>query len=116
MTDPKLAELNSSTMGVQMPEIKLADGSTVQTGTVGALLLNTRAYNKAHAEGDEATMAELREIMKIPLSLLDRVGLFELFTPEEWINDGGKNEGRRVVGKLFLEYKEAKENSNMSKE
>ena len=47
--------------------------------------------------------------MKAPLPLLDRLGFFELFTPEEWVNDGGRNEGRRVVGQLFLEYKKAQE-------
>lgn len=35
MADHKLAELNSTVLGAKMPEIKLADGSTVQTGTVG---------------------------------------------------------------------------------
>lgn len=52
-------------------------------------------------------MTELRERMKAPLPLLDRLGFFELFTPEEWINGSRKNEGRKVVGQLFLEYKQA---------
>lgn len=42
-------------------------------------------------------MEELRDVMKAPLPLLDRVGSFELFAPEEWMNDAGKNEGGRVV-------------------
>lgn len=48
-------------------------------------------------------MAQLRESMITPLPLLDRIGFFDLFTPEEWINDT-ENEGRRLVGQLFLEY------------
>ncbi|KUI67566.1 hypothetical protein VM1G_03050 [Cytospora mali] len=114
MADQKLADLNSATLGVRMPEVRLADGSVVQTGTVGALLVTIRAYNQAHEEGDEATMEELRESMRAPLPLLDRLGFFELFTPEEWIDDDGKNEGRRVVGELCLEYKKAQKDSQPS--
>lgn len=33
MSDHKLAELNSATMGMRMPGIRLADESTVQSGT-----------------------------------------------------------------------------------
>jgi hypothetical protein len=35
MSDSKLADLNSATLGAKMPEITLPDGSVVQTGTVG---------------------------------------------------------------------------------
>lgn len=58
-------------------------------------------------------MVELRGAMKAPLPLLDRIGFFDLFTPEEWINETG-NEGRRVVGQLFLEYQKAQEKSQPS--
>lgn len=76
------------------------------TALHSALLVNIGAYNKAHAEGDEAAMEHLRDCMKAPLPLLDQIGFFDLFTPEEWINDT-ENEGRRLVGQLFLEYQEA---------
>ncbi|KAI0841198.1 hypothetical protein F5Y06DRAFT_293686 [Hypoxylon sp. FL0890] len=76
----KLAALNSATLGAEMPQITLPDGSKVQTGTVGALLINIRAYNEAH-----------------------QVGMFDLFRPEEWI--AGDNEGRKAVGKMYLEFK-----------
>lgn len=35
MSNSKLANLNSATLGTNMPEITLPDGSVVQTGTVG---------------------------------------------------------------------------------
>lgn len=35
MSNSKLANLNSATLGAKMPEITLPDGSVVQTGTVG---------------------------------------------------------------------------------
>ncbi|KAF7515560.1 hypothetical protein G7054_g14521 [Neopestalotiopsis clavispora] len=101
MSDSKLADLNSATLGAKMPEITLPDGSVVQTGTVGALLINIKAYNEAHANGDEAKKTKLAEAMRASLPMLKRVGFFDLFTPEEWIQ--GDNEGRKVVGKLALE-------------
>lgn len=39
--------------------------------------------------------------MAATLPMLKKVGFFDLFTPEEWIQ--GDNEGRRVVGQLALE-------------
>jgi hypothetical protein len=35
MSNPKLADLNSATLGAKMPEITLPDGTVVQTGTIG---------------------------------------------------------------------------------
>ncbi|KAF3765637.1 hypothetical protein M406DRAFT_68062 [Cryphonectria parasitica EP155] len=103
-----LAGLNSATMGAKMPEIALPDGTVVQTGTVGALLINIKSYNKAYAEDDETTMERLKEAMKAPLPLLDRIGLFEvLFTAQEIVEGAGDNEGRRVFGEMFLDYKKA---------
>ncbi|KAI4600953.1 hypothetical protein KJ359_013116 [Pestalotiopsis sp. 9143b] len=95
MSNSKLANLNSATLGAKMPEITLPDGSVVQTGTVG------QAYNEAHASGDEDKKAKLKEAMAATLPMLKKVGFFDLFTPEEWIQ--GDNEGRKVVGKLALE-------------
>ncbi|KAI0014493.1 hypothetical protein F4779DRAFT_612782 [Xylariaceae sp. FL0662B] len=99
----KLAALNSAVMGAKFPEITMPDGTKVQTGTVGALLINIRAYNEAHAAGDKDKTAALEEAMRAALPLLDRVGLFDLFTPEEWIR--GNNEGRSAVGRLFQDFK-----------
>ncbi|KAH8197592.1 hypothetical protein TruAng_008224 [Truncatella angustata] len=100
MLNPSLADLDSATLGAKMPEITLADGTVVQTGTVGALLMNIKAYSKAHAAGDGEKMAKLQEATRASLPLL-QVGIFDLFTPEEWAQ--GSNEGRKLVGKLALE-------------
>ncbi|KAI0547657.1 hypothetical protein F4679DRAFT_586328 [Xylaria curta] len=98
-----LSDVNSSTLGAKFPEITLPDGSKVQTGTVGALLVNIRSYNAAHAAGDTAKTEALEASFKAALPLLHKVGLFDLFTPEEWIQ--GDNEGRKAVGRLYQEFK-----------
>ncbi|KAI0597750.1 hypothetical protein F4775DRAFT_592985 [Biscogniauxia sp. FL1348] len=100
-----LAALNSATLGATFPEITLADGSVVQTGTVGALLINIRAYNAAHAAEDGAKKAQLEESFRASLPLLHRVGLFGLFPPEDWVR--GDNEGRRAVGRAYAEFLKA---------
>lgn len=52
------------------------------------LLLDTRAYSKAHAAGDEEKMAKIAEAMALSLQLLlDWTGmfdLFDLFAPDKW--------------------------------
>lgn len=68
-----------------------------------ALLINVRAYNEAHQAGDKEKMARLEEAMRAMLPLLDKVGMFDLFQPGEWIQ--GDNEGRKVVGKMYMEFK-----------
>ncbi|KAI1126219.1 hypothetical protein F5Y10DRAFT_245400 [Nemania abortiva] len=98
-----LSDVNSAALGAKFPEIVLPDGSKVQTGTVGALLINIRAYNAAHAACDTAKTQALESSFKAALPLLDKVGLFDLFTPDEWIQ--GNNEGRRAVGRLYQEFK-----------
>ena len=37
--ESKLAALNSATLGAEMPQITLPDGSKVQTGTMGSAYL-----------------------------------------------------------------------------
>ncbi|EHA23126.1 hypothetical protein CBS63078_4679 [Aspergillus niger] len=100
-----LVALNSSTLGTAMPEVTLPDGSKVQTGTVGALLVNIRAYNDAHAAGDKVKMDTLRMALRAAIPLLTKVGMFDLFPPEEWIQ--GDNEGRKLVGQMYLELMES---------
>ncbi|XRM37224.1 hypothetical protein ABZX51_000709 [Aspergillus tubingensis] len=100
-----LVALNSSTLGTAMPEVTLPDGSKVQTGTVGALLVNIRAYNEAHAAGDKVKMDTLRTALRAAIPLLMKVGMFDLFPPEEWIQ--GDNEGRKQVGEMYLELLES---------
>ncbi|KAI0872726.1 hypothetical protein GGS24DRAFT_426272 [Hypoxylon argillaceum] len=98
-----LSEVNSATLGAKFPEITLPNGSKVQTGTVGALLVNIRAYNIAYAAHDTTKTRALEASFEAALPLLDKVGLFDLFTPDEWIR--GDNEGRRAVGRLYQAFK-----------
>lgn len=70
-----------------------------------ALLVNIRAYNDAHAAGDKVKMDTLRMALRAAIPLLTKVGMFELFPPEEWIQ--GDNEGRKLVGQMYLELMES---------
>lgn len=103
-----LANLNSATLGANMPVITLPDGQKVQTGTVGALLVNIKKYdamvesaNSAPAQDKTTLQTEIEEMEQkfhAALPLLLRVGMFDLFAPDEWI--GGKSAGRTKVGEL----------------
>lgn len=81
--------------GETVPAVVLKDGSRVQTGTVAAMLRNVALYN-AGARGD--VEAEL----EAAVPTLIKVGLFELFTLDEWIS--GSNPGRRFVGESAKRY------------
>lgn len=103
-----LAALNSKTLGANMPVITLADGSKVQTGTVGALLMNIKAYDNLAASSTtpaaekEAKMADLDTAFRTALPLIKKVGLLDLFEPAEWMQ-GSRSAGRKRVGELALE-------------
>lgn len=66
-------------------------------------MINIRAYNAALAAGETAKAKALEESFKTALPLLDKVGLFDLFTPDDWIR--GDNEGRKAVGRFYQEFK-----------
>nr|ACD54774.1 hypothetical protein [Adineta vaga] len=88
--------------GASLPAVQLKDGSTVQTGTVAAMLKNIQRFNNGeNQEGDEARY-ELERCVPVLL----KVGLFQLFTPDEWINNNGRqdNPGRKFVGQLAKQY------------
>lgn len=83
------------TAGEQLPLVKLKDGSAVQTGTVAAMLHNVRLYNDGE-RGDIVLQLEAA------IPTLVKVGLFDLFSIDEWIN--GDNAGRRLVGFKAQEF------------
>ncbi|MGP5417530.1 DUF7709 family protein [Psychrobacter faecalis] len=94
----QLANINQKVIdkGQTLPSVKLKDGSTVQTGTVATMLHNIQLYNSGEHEQVENEL-----ILAIPT--LFKVGLFDLFSIDEWIN--GTNPGRRFVGeqaKIYL--------------
>ncbi|WP_336939251.1 DUF7709 family protein [Acinetobacter modestus] len=93
----ELAEINQKVVqdGEVLPQVKLKDGSRVQTGTVATMLHNINLYN-AGVRG--AVEKEL--ILAIPT--LFKVGMFDLFSADEWIN--GTNAGRRFVGEQAKQF------------
>ena len=74
-----------------LPAVTLKDGSLVQTGTVATMLYNIALYNAGERGAVE-------EELKLAIPTLFKVGLFELFPPQEWID--GDNPGRSLVGTL----------------
>ncbi|WP_417505435.1 hypothetical protein [Marinomonas gallaica] len=75
--------------GEELPAVTLKDGSKVQTGTVATMLSNVALYNAGER-------GEVEEQLKIAVPTLIKVGLFELFSVDEWIS--GQNPGRSFVG------------------
>jgi hypothetical protein len=85
--------------GEVLPAVKLKDGSTVQTGTVATMLHNIDLYNSG-------IRGEIEQELILAIPTLVKVGLFDLFSPDEWMS--GSNPGRCFVGekaKQFLDEK-----------
>ena len=81
--------------GETLPAIKLKDGSTAQTGTVATMLHNLNLYNSGER-------GQVEEELRLAIPTLFKVGLFDLFKPEEWVN--GCNPGRKFMGEAALRY------------
>lgn len=93
----QLSEINQKVVqeGEVLPQVTLKDGSRVQTGTVATMLHNINLYNA----GVRGTVEE-ELILAVPT--LFKVGMFDLFSVEEWIN--GNNAGRKFVGEKAQEF------------
>ena len=89
LADPK--NINSKILadGEILPFLDLKDG------TVAAMLHNIKLYNSG-----ERGLIETELEAAIPT--LIKIGFFDLFPPEEWIETN--NEGRRFVGQATLKY------------
>lgn len=81
-----------------LPAVTLKDGSRVQTGTVATMLYNIALYNAGERGAVE-------EELKMAIPTLFKVGLFELFPPQQWID--GDNPGRSFVGTHARAYQNA---------
>lgn len=79
--------------GQALPAVQLKDGTRVQTGTVAAMLHNINRYNAGER-------GEVEQALQLAVPTLIKVGLFDLFAPEQWI--AGDNPGRAFVGRLAL--------------
>lgn len=93
----QLASINRKIVsdGQVLPAVELRDGSRVQTGTVAAMLHNIELYNAGERGQVERELA-------LAVPTLVKVGLFDLFAPDEWVRGG--NPGRRFVGERAREY------------
>jgi hypothetical protein len=100
-----LQQINHSSLptqpGSSFPIVTLADGRKIPTGTVGACLVNIKAYDRAHTGGDHEQLQELQTKIKAAVPVLKMAGMFDLFSPEEWM--GGTSEGRKLVGRFAAE-------------
>lgn len=72
----RLAAANSAAMGTTMPTVTLPGGERVQTGTVGALIINIRLYDEllSRSNVDRQRKEELEEMMSASLPVLTRAG------------------------------------------
>jgi hypothetical protein len=95
----RLAQVNQQILapGESLPAVTLKDGSKVQTGTVATMLHNVARYN-------DGARGEVEIELELSVPTLFKVGLFDLFAPEEWL--AGANPGRRFVGLKALEFLE----------
>lgn len=89
----RLAAINTKILasGESLPAVQLKDGTKVQTGTVAAMLHNVSLFNSGER-------GQVEKELELAVPTLIKVGLFELFSPEEWI--AGSNPGRAFVGSV----------------
>ena len=98
----KLAAVNDRLLsgGQSFQTVQLADGSSVRTGTVAALLSNIEQYNTSSNE-EERRRLEGEMELAVPLAM--KIGLIgRLFTVDEWCA-GSSNPGRVFVGQKARE-------------
>ncbi len=93
----ELSEINQKVVqeGEVLPQVRLKDGSQVQTGTVATMLHNINLYNAG-------IRGEVEAELECAIPTLVKVGLFDLFSVDEWIK--GDNAGRRFVGEKAKEF------------
>ena len=74
----KLAAFNSAAMGTTMPVVTLPDGQRVQTGTVGALIINIKLYDELMKQPviDYERKAELEAMMAASLPVLKKASKY----------------------------------------
>lgn len=66
-----LAAINSATLGTNMPIVTLPNGEKIQTGTIGALLINIKAYDELirqkSEDGKEKFILEAKMATSMPV-------------------------------------------------
>ena len=93
--DQTLAAVNQKILapGEVLPEVILKDGRRVQTGTVATLIINMKLFNRGE---------KVKHELEAAIPTLVNVGMFDLFSPEEWL--AGDNPARHFVGQKALDY------------
>jgi len=93
----KLQEIASrnAQAGTTVPTFVTKEGHKVQAGIIAATMTNIDAYNQG-----ERGLVE--EDLRGAIPFLAKVGLFKLFTPDEWKSN--TNAGRNFVGILAQKY------------
>ena len=94
-----LSQINNRVLadGQSFIPVTLKDGSTIQTGTVGALLHNISEYN---ATADVDKRRQLAADIETAVPLLMKINLVgTLYSADEWSAEGG-SDGRRLVGAI----------------
>ena len=81
--------------GETLPVVQLKDGSRVQTGTMAAVMNSINLYNQGER-------GQVEKDLEVAIPTLWKVGLFNLFTPDEFM--AGDNAGKAFVGKLAKQY------------
>jgi hypothetical protein len=81
----------ANTEGQSFPVVQLVDGSIVRTGTFATFVYNIFEYNKKPS-------LELENEIRAAIPTLIKIGLFNLFEPNEWMST--TNKGRHLVGTI----------------
>lgn len=70
------------------------------------MLQNIKSYNALDSNASQEEKETLEDAFRAAMPLLVKVGFFDLFEPEEWVNGSGaaKSPGRQFVGKLAIEH------------
>ena len=101
-----LATVNQKILaeGETLPSVTLRDGRQVQTGTFATLLHNIDIYN--NADTHEIDRKNIEQEMMLAVETLMKIGLFTLFSPDEWM--ATNNKGRYFVGTVAKKMLEDK--------
>ncbi|KAJ5095268.1 hypothetical protein N7532_007559 [Penicillium argentinense] len=105
MSNEALQETNNKALGTAagtFPIVTLPDGRKVPTGTVGALLVNIKAFDEGFDEGSEEDRVRLELAIRSAIPTLHKIGMFDLFAPDEWFSQSST--GRSLVGQLAKDY------------
>ncbi|MBS0652227.1 MAG: hypothetical protein JSR39_01730 [Verrucomicrobia bacterium] len=105
-TSQALAVSPSDVLSDSQNEAQLR-GVTVRKGTIAATMLNARAFVEIQKIADPAekkmALDALRAEQNALIEGLNVVGLFEFFSPVEWLHQADQNAGRAWIALLYLQ-------------